>query len=63
MGWDVGPTYQVGEMKGKAGRRPHPSFSYPAANPMNCYANGVRIRSTHQGFYNDHRKVFTLVKV
>lgn len=65
MGWDVGETYQVGGNKGE-GRKailPWDSKSVLKANPLNCYKNGAKIRSTHQGFYNDHRKVFTMVAV
>jgi len=34
----------------------NPIDEYPKANPMNCYKNGIKIRSTHQGYFNDHRK-------
>lgn len=62
-GWSVGATYQVGGTSGEGWKATSPSSSYPQAKPMNCYRNGEKIRSTHQGYYNDHRVVFTLVAV
>jgi|GEM_PF-734786 len=28
---------------------------FPKANPMNCFKNGAHVRSTNQGYFNDHR--------
>jgi len=63
-GWDVGPTYQVGG-NAKEGRKAIGLSldPYPQATPMNCYKNGAKVHSSHQGYYNDHRKTFTLVAV
>lgn len=66
FGWDVAKTYQVGGGSGEGwdaiGMNPL-KFDFPRATPMNCYLSGARVRSTHQGFYNDHRKSFVLVTV
>ena len=29
--------------------------NYDKANPMHCYKNGTKIRTTDQGYFNDHR--------
>lgn len=62
-GWNVGKTYQVGGNNGEGWKATSPSLDYPPANPLNCYKNGSKIRSVHQGYYNDHRKAFALVTV
>lgn len=68
-GWDFhGKTYQVaakdGEGKKALSYRPDKDTlsneelkegEYPKANVMNCYKNGILIKSSHQGVFNDHR--------
>lgn len=68
MGWYVGKTYMVG---GNAGRgstalcgagifdgsnTEHIKKEHDKANVMNCFKNGSKINSIHQGFFHDHRK-------
>lgn len=67
-GWNVGKTYMVG---GNAGRGKaaicmagsadgtnvdHIKSEHDKANVMNCYKNGSKINSIHQGIFHDHRK-------
>jgi hypothetical protein len=68
-GWDIREkTYQVGGNpgEGKKALSLHPfkdtlsedtlkKGGYPIANPINFYKNGILIKSTHQGVFNDHR--------
>jgi hypothetical protein len=68
MGWNVGKTYMVG---GNAGRgrtaictagtadgtdTEHIRKEHDRANVMNCFKNGGKINSIHQGSFHDHRK-------
>ncbi|AYN01635.1 hypothetical protein MQX03_14415 [Chryseobacterium aahli] len=69
FGWDIrGNTYQVAGNPGEGWKAM--SFSsdknniskedlrkseFPKANPLNVYKNGLLIKSTHQGVFNDHR--------
>ena len=57
LSFDVAETYLVG---GNSKDAPNaltmnPRGEYPKANFLNCYKNEKLIRSTHQGFFNDHR--------
>lgn len=68
IGWDVGETYMVSGNKGEGKKSIHLGFradlerekeelkKHPKANNMNCYKNGTKIKSTHQGKFNEHRK-------
>ena len=62
-GFEIGYTYMVagGEGKGLEAQTLNFVHDYPAANPMNCYKNGLKIRSTHQGYFNDHRIAETFI--
>lgn len=68
LGWDLrSNTYQVAgnakEGKKAISYRPDKGSltenelkqgGYPKANVMNCYKNGILIKSTHQGVFNNH---------
>lgn len=69
LSWDLGSTYMVAGIKGQGYQSLHSGSALdkiqtdkeelnkmPKAKPMNCYKNGKKIRSTHQGYFNDHRK-------
>lgn len=53
IGWDVAETYQVA---GNSGEGSKALLSPIPVNLLNVYKNGVLIKSTHQGVFNDHRK-------
>jgi hypothetical protein len=57
-GFEVGHTYMVAgnDGEGKKSQTLNLLDDYPKANPMNCYKNGSKVRSMHQGYFNDHRK-------
>lgn len=57
-GFDVGYTYMIAgnDEEGWNSQTLNPVNEYPKANPMNCYKNGSKIRTIHQGYFNDHRK-------
>ena len=57
-GFEVGYTYMLAgnDGEGENSQTLNLLEDYPKANPMNCYKNGLKIRSTHQGYFNDHRK-------
>jgi hypothetical protein len=62
IAWSVRMTYQVGGdadegVRATLGLNPLP------ATPMNCYKNGTRTQSTHQGVYNDHRQNYAVLPV
>ena len=68
-GWDLrANTYQVAGNQGEGSqamsyrlnkatlsKKMLASSGYPKANLLNSYKNGRRIRSVHQGIFNDHR--------
>ncbi|MBQ0739859.1 hypothetical protein J9332_36780, partial [Aquimarina celericrescens] len=69
LSWDLGSTYMVAGSSGQGYESLHSGSALdkiqtnkeelnkmPKAKPMNCYKNGTKIRSTHQGYFNDHRK-------
>ncbi len=58
-GFEIGYTYMVAGNygEGKKSQTLNLLDDFPKANPMNCYKNGIKVRSTHQGYFNDHRKV------
>lgn len=66
IGWFAGKTYMVGgndkegwdSTYGGGGSMDDDEYlkKFPKANPMNSYKNGSKIRSIHQGYFNDHRK-------
>lgn len=67
IGWDVGPTYMVAGNSGEILESLHLGSQREfkkkevlnkllKGNNMNCYKNGKKIRSIHQGYFNDHRK-------
>lgn len=53
-GWDVGATYMVGGNKKEGGKATSPSLSYPPANPLFFFKNGIKLGQSHQGIFNDH---------
>lgn len=69
-GWSVGATYQVAAGMGGGWKAtdfsghifdpdPDPDYikeHFDPVRPMYCYRNGKRIRSIHQGYFNDHRE-------
>ncbi|MDR5752905.1 MULTISPECIES: hypothetical protein [unclassified Caballeronia] len=69
-GWSVGATFQVAAGMNGGWKAtdlsgyildPDPDREYikkhfDPVQPMYCYKNGEKIRSIHQGYYNDHRK-------
>ncbi|SAK49986.1 hypothetical protein AWB75_01343 [Caballeronia catudaia] len=68
-GWWAGETYQIAAGMGGGWKatdiggyitnhrtdQKYIEEHFDPAKPMHCYINGVKIRSTHQGYFNDHR--------